>query len=238
MPHTLLLRLAGPMQSWGISSRFTIRDTASEPSKSGIVGMLCAALGRTRSEPVDDLAKLPMAVRVDREGTLKRDYHTAGGTHKKGEKYSVPTADGKNRRPVTSQRYYLADAGFIVGIESADPQLLECLDQALRRPHWTLCLGRKAFVPDPPVTLGVFDQPLDGILQTHPWQPRTQYERERILRDIDSGKKPALRIVSDSETPTHDVRCDVPVSFEQRIFANRYVQTQWLELTSRLVKED
>jgi len=41
---TLLLRLAGPMQSWGLSSRFTIRDTSLEPSKSGVLGLLCAAL--------------------------------------------------------------------------------------------------------------------------------------------------------------------------------------------------
>ena len=32
---TLLMRLAGPMQSWGTQSRFTVRDTGREPSKSG-----------------------------------------------------------------------------------------------------------------------------------------------------------------------------------------------------------
>ena len=44
----LLLRLAGPMQAWGTQSRFTVRDTGLEPSKSGVIGLLCAAL---RSEP-------------------------------------------------------------------------------------------------------------------------------------------------------------------------------------------
>ncbi len=42
---TLLLRLAGPMQSWGTQSRFTERDTGREPSKSGVVGLLAAAVG-------------------------------------------------------------------------------------------------------------------------------------------------------------------------------------------------
>ena len=42
---TLLLRLVGPMQSWGTTSRFDQRDTGKEPSKSGIVGLLAAAMG-------------------------------------------------------------------------------------------------------------------------------------------------------------------------------------------------
>ena len=75
--HTLLFRLAGPMQSWGVQSRFTVRDTGLEPSKSGVIGLVCAALGRARNQPVDDLAALRMGVRVDREGKLAKDYHTA-----------------------------------------------------------------------------------------------------------------------------------------------------------------
>jgi CRISPR system Cascade subunit CasD len=73
----LLMRLAGPMQSWGIQSRYLVRDTGLEPSKSGVIGLLCAALGRARHEPVDDLAALRLGVRVDREGRMARDYHTA-----------------------------------------------------------------------------------------------------------------------------------------------------------------
>ena len=44
----LLMRLAGPMQSWGTRSRFSNRDTGLEPSRSGVIGLLCAALGRPR----------------------------------------------------------------------------------------------------------------------------------------------------------------------------------------------
>ena len=46
----LLLRLAGPMQSWGTQSRFTHRDTDLEPSKSGVIGLLCAAMGKPRDD--------------------------------------------------------------------------------------------------------------------------------------------------------------------------------------------
>ncbi len=36
----IILRLTGPMQSWGINSRWNFRDTSTEPTKSGIIGLL------------------------------------------------------------------------------------------------------------------------------------------------------------------------------------------------------
>ncbi len=115
---TLLMRLQGPMQSWGTTSRFDERDTQLEPSKSGVLGLVCAALGRDRSEPLEDLASLRMGVRVDREGIPLRDYQTATG---------VLVASGKAdpRRTVVSPRHYLADAVFLVGLEGRDQALLE-----------------------------------------------------------------------------------------------------------------
>ena len=41
----LLLSLSGPLQSWGDSSRFTVRNTGREPSKSGVLGLAASALG-------------------------------------------------------------------------------------------------------------------------------------------------------------------------------------------------
>ena len=61
MNGVLLIPCVGPMQSWGTRSRFQERDTEREPSKSGIIGLLCAALGRDRNESVDDLADLTHA---------------------------------------------------------------------------------------------------------------------------------------------------------------------------------
>ena len=46
---TLLLRLAGPMQSWGTDSKFDERRTGREPSKSGVIGLVAAALGIARA---------------------------------------------------------------------------------------------------------------------------------------------------------------------------------------------
>lgn len=50
----LLLQLAGPLQSWGDSSRFVRRETRNEPTKSGVIGMLASAQGRTREDSIED----------------------------------------------------------------------------------------------------------------------------------------------------------------------------------------
>jgi CRISPR system Cascade subunit CasD len=151
---TLLLCLAGPMQSWGTTSRFDERDTQIEPSKSGVVGLLCAALGRDRAEAVDDLAALRMGVRADREGVLMRDYQTATGV-------LIATGERKMERTVVSPRYYLADAAFLVGLEGDDMALLSSAKVALRAPRWPLALGRKAFAPSHPIWLN--DPPFHGL---------------------------------------------------------------------------
>ena len=78
---TLLLRLTGPMQSWGTASRFSERDTGPEPSKSGVLGLLCAALGVDRADwdRLNPLTFLRMGVRHDRPGIPRYDYQTAAG---------------------------------------------------------------------------------------------------------------------------------------------------------------
>jgi CRISPR system Cascade subunit CasD len=238
---TLLLRLAGPMQSWGVQSRFTNRDTGLEPSKSGVIGLLCAALGRPRHESVGDLSALNLGVRVDRQGLLKMDYHTAGGSHRKGEKYGVAKADGGKPDTVVSHRYYLADADFLVGLEG-DEAFLCHLEAALLRPVWPLCLGRKAFVPVTPVRLGLVHLPLKEALSSSPWLARTHQEKERMQRQVDeaqqTGRTVQLRLVLDTPFGRGaEVRPDVPLSFAERRFTLRYVKTDFMPLTMEMIQE-
>lgn len=214
--NTLLLRLIGPMQSWGVQSRFSIRDTGLEPSKSGVAGLLCAALGRNRRAPLNDLAALRMGVRVDREGKLSRDYHIAGtrGYLKAGGSIEAKTV-------IPSSRYYLADAAFLVGLESGETQLLSELYEALSRPVWAICLGRKAFPPSEPlVEPGCLlpGLPLEKALQTYPYLFRdTPPERLRCVLEDPRGEQ---------------VRNDQPVSFYPRAFAPRRVRTVFFDRAS------
>src|SRR5512143_2927842 len=110
---TLLLRLVGPMQSWGTTSRFDQRDTGKEPSKSGVVGLLAAAVGIDRENWTDlePLTYLSMGVRHDRPGVPKRDYQTAVCA----ETDTIIKANGtQSKGGVVSHRFYLADAAFLV----------------------------------------------------------------------------------------------------------------------------
>lgn len=208
---TLLLRLAGPMQSWGTTSRFDERDTQLEPSKSGVLGLICAALGRDRTEPVDDLAALHMGVRVEREGVSLRDYQTATGV--------LIASSGKPDlgRTVVSPRYYLADAMFLVGLEG-DRGLLASIHQALASPVWPLALGRKSCVPSLPVYLpdGLVEQPLYSTLATWP-----------CLISGDTPQTPRRVLLEHASEGS--VRFDQPVApFAERRFGPRFVTSEQL----------
>ena len=227
--NTLLMRLAGPMQSWGTQSRFTMRDTGLEPSKSGVVGLLCAALGWAREELLDDLAGLLMGVRVDCPGVMKVDYHTAGGGALPGGRpYGVAKANRGKPDTVLSNRYYLADADFLAGMESDNMALLRRLDDALRDPVWQLCLGRKAFVPGVPVYVpgGLREgEGLRDALTRHPW-PRWDVDVLPPQRRPDS-----LRLtIEDPEGA--EVHMDQPYrdSFRTRKFLVRRVKNLSLEI--------
>lgn len=204
--NTLLLRLSGAMQSWGVQSRFGVRDTGLEPSKSGLLGLVCAAFGIDRSDDqaLVPLATLKMGVRVDREGVLKVDYHTAKDVLKAG---------GGIKDTELSNRYYLADALFLIGLEGDDLALLERIHAALRNPVWPLFLGRKAFVPGEPLWLD------DGL---KPGKPL-----EDALKEFHSlSTRPAterLRLVLEDQQNGSIVRPDQPLSFAQnnRRFAPR-----------------
>lgn len=164
----LLLHCAGPLQSWGHHSHFNQRDTAAFPTRSGILGLLAAALGRSRAQPVDDLAQLGVTVRVDRPGVLLRDLHTVGGGLPAAA--TVTTAQGKKRSGDTttllSHRYYLADAAFTVAVTSpSHTGLLDTCARGLRTPRWPLFLGRRACPPTGPLFLALTDNALHHLVR-------------------------------------------------------------------------
>ncbi|GAO76682.1 type I-E CRISPR-associated protein Cas5/CasD [Meiothermus ruber] len=220
---TLLLRLAGPMQSWGTKSRFDERDTDLTPSKSGVIGLLCAAMGIDREEraPVLELARLRMGVRIDQPGVLRYDYQTA---------QNVIAADESKVHPTTtSRRYYLADAVFLVGLEGEDQRLLERAHRALKNPFWPLFLGRKGYLPSPGVYLedGLREEPLQEALK-YRYLGR-DWPKDEEGKDCESVR--CLVMLENRGSSEGSLRMDQPLgSFAERRFGARFVVPHWVEV--------
>ncbi|GAA0447657.1 type I-E CRISPR-associated protein Cas5/CasD [Paractinoplanes deccanensis] len=191
----LLLRLAGPLQSWGSSSRFARRGTDTAPTKSGVIGMLAAAKGIRRTEPLTELLGLEFGVRLDQPGQILRDFQTAR------------SLDGRDSAPLT-YRFYLSDATFLAAVHG-DAALLQDLAHALSRPRYPLYLGRRSCPPAGPVSLGVHDTTLDDALDSWPW-----LAAERLRRR--AGPSVRLEIVRDARPGEQSTETlpDEPVTFD------------------------
>lgn len=150
--HAILI-LEGPLQSWGLHSKFDLRDTAALPTKSGVIGMICSALGICRGdrEAIAEVASLQMNAVARKRGLLITDFHTVGCGHidKEG---MVPIAKGGYKQVIT-KRQYLSDASFLV-VLSGEGLLVDRCASALEDPVWSTYLGRRSCIPTRPV-LGV-----------------------------------------------------------------------------------
>ena len=170
---TILLKLAGPMQSYGTSSHFETRATDPHPSKSAMIGMVAAALGylRDETEKIRRLNQLMFAVRTDHEGELLRDYHTVEKNRKLEKKDST----------YVTNRYYLEDAVFVVALGSEDNELIEQIRQALRSPYFQPYLGRRSLPPTYDFLLDTVEGGPIEALKHYPLQgPRSVMDHKTV----------------------------------------------------------
>lgn len=210
---TLLLRLAGPLQAWGASSRFSVRSTRRAPTKSGVIGLIAAAQGRRRSDPIEDLLDLQIAVRVDQPGSLLRDFQTA--------------VNAAGKAMPLSTRYYLEDAIFVVGI-GGPKALLEGICESLQQPKFPLFLGRRSCPPSLPLILGLTDETLPEALSERivPWQASAWFVKRFASRGYDAETLSDVPFDSEQcELQTQETVSDVPLAFdmEQRRYSWRTV---------------
>jgi CRISPR system Cascade subunit CasD len=259
MRSTLLLRLAGPLQSWGTSSRYTERDTGYEPSKSGVIGILAAALGRPRTADVSNLAVLTMGVRVDQEGVPGYDFQSAGaGDDHPGiaqamdkERTVQRRVEGFRRGVIVnkgavsiSRRHFLQDAVFLIGLEGDDVAFLHELDAALRAPVYPIGLGRRGYVPSVPVAMPPTERHPTGVregtaledaLRNEPW-PVADLSW-RAMRQAERQGRPCRLVLEADETNSITTRNDQPIgaAFSTRVFGPRPIR--YAEVTPPLTKE-
>lgn len=169
----LLLWLEAPLQSWGHDSKFGRRDSLDFPTKSGVLGLLCCALGAggRQTEWLSRWAECDMQVRsyvkADRQGEpmlrqpLLRDFHMVGSGYDDKDPWQtllIPkTSEGKKAvggGTKMTYRYYLQDMAFAVALQGAHEALAE-LETALQNPVWDLYLGRKNCVPTEFIAQGI-----------------------------------------------------------------------------------
>lgn len=228
---TLLLRFVGPMQSWGTQSRYKIRETNLEPSKSGVIGLVYSALGKKREkEEIDEpnkpslkkLASLRLGVRIDSAGSMLCDYHTAGGAPPHRQEKRMFLASGKlDKKTEISYRYYLSDAKFLIGLEGNE-DLIELLHKNISSPKQQIFLGRKSFVPSEPVWLqdGLCNTSLENALKEFPSLNKKCCDQNGFLSVLET----------DPSDPESIVRNDVPISYLKRKFSVRYVKAKFLKM--------
>lgn len=236
--NTLFLRLEGPVQAWGDTSKFVIRRTMDAPTKSGVLGLLCCAMGLSRQaarERLPELNGLAMGVRIDRPGTRWWDYHTVGA------KIGIITADGKGIKRTAStgeietlitRREYLADASFLVALQG-DAKLILEIATAIASPKWPVFLGRKSCPPSVPVlarpreveswTNPAGHDGLNTALAAIPWRPRHKSDATPRNGTVEAlvEWRPALE--GDIAPDDAEVWYDVPVCFEPPVHEPRFV---------------
>lgn len=230
MANTLLLQLEGPLQAWGERARWSVRDSAPEPTKSGVVGLLACALGLSADNDLRALAEqVRLGVRCDRPGTPLVDYHTVGGGY---ETPALLTAEGKPKKssgkPHTEQtwRHYLCDASFLVAVQAEDSILIARLAEAVQSPYWPIFLGRKSCPASRPPLVGVGDyQTLEEALQSIPVLSTQRQETVRLRAVIECRSQEANAVR----------RRDQIDSRSRRTFLPRY--TQDVALTVKVQQE-
>ncbi len=183
----LAFYLDGPMQAWGASSRFQRRETESFPTKSGILGLIAAAMGidkhaANEAERLRPLAKLQLSVFkvINADGKKKpieaqrlSDFHTiGGGWHDDWQKdksnlmakMHTPrkAGDGSPFGTVITHRTYLTDTKFIA-VLTGEKELLARCAEALENPKWGVWFGRKCCLPASPLAPVLASSPGDAL---------------------------------------------------------------------------
>lgn len=216
--ETTFLRLCGPMQSWGTTGRFDIRGTEPWPTKSGVVGLVAAAMGIDRHGDVMSIAQLRMGVAVLSDNQLATDYQTAIMSARSGPKQSDKTTQ--------SWRSYIAGGDFVVSLTGED-DLIQKVNQAVSDPVWPLFLGRRSYAPTLPIATGhvIPSSDLYGDIINYAKEIVMSKESENATKH-EHGKVFAMTTVVDSDAASATTSIpDQPLgTFAERRYGRRYVR--------------
>lgn len=256
---TLVLRFDAPMQAWGIGDLGWYRSTELEPTFSGVVGMIANAMGRRRSDPINDLAVCNFATRTDRAGHLIRDFYTVGvgyppfdpqatdqprlvgGIASRKEKFDdrygrqfVDKPGDPKKDVIVAEKEYLTGAVFTAAL-AGPPNLIRDAAAALTEPARIFYLGRKSCpITRPPVEAILHHGDVEKALTDYPVDPAIIPAKGRARRGWHADERLKLVVPTSPLDPSATLRYDVPVSFApgQRSYLARYVTTKHLDLNN------
>lgn len=215
---TLVLAFEGPVQAWGSGSKFDNRNTENFPTKSGVIGMIGAAMGRKRWESVEDLNELELTIRIDQSGQRFSDMQTM----------KIPT----QKNSYVGQKFYLADAKFLVCLTHADKEFLIRIQNALNNPHYPISLGRRNCVPSGQLVKEIVDMDGEETARQYPWIASGWYKKKYKKYSGRDG----LIILKEGNEGFRQIRLkDRPVSFDRN---NRQYRTRvFSEVEPKVISE-
>ena len=208
----LALYLDAPLQSWGSQSRFDRRTSFSFPTRSGIIGIICAAMGIDREDAtaLQRFSKLKIIMLMFQSRGRLTDFHTVGGgwDKKHDPGHIVRTAQGKIGTTVITKREYLQDTQFGV-LLTGGLSFLKELEMALLNPQWGIWLGRKSCIPATPIYQGIF-----------PDRESAEVHLSKI------AGVPVQRTMEEADCfeEGNDTLNDIPIDFAKRQYAPRRIR--------------
>ena len=224
MSKIIHMWLEAPLQSWGANSRFNVRETLDFPTKSGVLGMVLAALGAkgAQEEWLAQMAPLDMQViafgakrgkQLPELPPLLDDYHVVGAGFDDSDPWEslmmCQTEDGKTTMSSTklTNRFYLQDLAFSVFLEVPD-ELSAQIAIALMAPVWPLCLGRKSCAPTEVIFQGVFDAMEAAQESAYAFaEQKNRGEVFQVVQGVVEAEKQVLEVLN---------ICDLPLAFGER----------------------
>ncbi|KAB8032263.1 type I-E CRISPR-associated protein Cas5/CasD [Fluviispira multicolorata] len=208
---SLCINLQGPMQSWGIDSKLSLRSTSTMPSRSGIIGLLASSMGieREDEESLAQLNKLRInTISLKNIDYVEKDYQTIEG---------VLDVSGKIKTDMDlSTRYYITNSFYIAVIEG-EKDALEKIMHALKYPKWLVFLGRKSCPSASPFLIG--ESLKEGSFE----ELFSEKGTYRCFKELSSQMQVNNYIVRSD--------FDFPISFNTRKFEKRTYVEDWVDIS-------
>ena len=199
--HTLLFNLTAPTMRFSAQQTYNNKPTLPYPTKSAVIGLVAASLGRRRSENIDDLANMRMGVAVLNKPHTFTDFQTMGYTN----------MTQTTRMPI-QRKQYLSDCKFQIALESDNESLLESIARSFTNPAFPLfCGARDCIVTEPisgTINEGKIEDNIDCSIETYiETSISTSYNPDvNIVYDQPAGKREfRARCVKHTENDTNNI---------------------------------